>query len=91
MLTVDSEGWVYLDGYRLPFRYDCESRTLEFCDKDHRRSAARGTRYVELPADELTDFLQRPGGNVEVELREGQGAAGFTAAARGDVDVRLKG
>lgn len=53
-LTVDGQGFVFVDGVKVA---RCVKRKgelrLQFCDKDRRRSAQRGTRYVEVAVRDL--------------------------------------
>lgn len=54
-ITLDTTGFVCVDGVRIG-RLIAPGR-LQFCDKDRRRAAARGTRYVEVSVEILARWL----------------------------------
>lgn len=56
-IYIGSDGFVYADGMRLPLRVDMQNAMLEFCDKDKLRSAARGTRFVNVDVADFATLL----------------------------------
>ena len=53
-LMVDAAGFVFVDGVKVARAVRRGRRLcLQFCDKDRRRAAARGTRYPEVGVGEL--------------------------------------
>lgn len=60
LVRVDQEGYVRVDGVLIGRRVNRDGEVmLQVCDKDHRRSAERGTRYPEVSLTELVAALQR--------------------------------
>lgn len=58
VVRVDLRGFVHIDGVPV-CRYIRERDTLQFVDKDRRRSAARGGRQVEVKLDELVKLREK--------------------------------
>lgn len=56
-IYIDAEGFLYADNMRLPLRFDFQRAVLEFCDKDARRSLQRGSRYVDVSAEDFAQLL----------------------------------
>ncbi len=54
-IRVDRNGFVYADGVRVA-RYLPEKKSLQFLDKDRKRSSARGSRYVEVSISEVASL-----------------------------------
>lgn len=57
VVRVDLRGFVHIDGVPV-CRYIRERDTLQFIDKERRRSAARGGRLVEVKIDELVKLRE---------------------------------
>jgi hypothetical protein len=55
-LTVDKQGYIYADGVKIGRVYH-ERDTIQFCDKNPCRSSLRGSRFVEVPINNLIEFL----------------------------------
>lgn len=72
---IDDDGFVWYEDFRLPLRVDIERAVVEFFDKDRRRSEERGTRFVEITAQEFETMLHTlrtengPGGSSSALLR----------------------
>lgn len=59
-IQVDPNGFLWYDGVKLPVRFIRERGTLEFFDKDRRRSDLRGSRVLEIPVNQFErDLLGR--------------------------------
>lgn len=59
VVRVDLRGFVHIDGVPV-CRYIKERDTLQFVDKDRRRSATRATgRFVEVKVDELVKVREK--------------------------------
>jgi len=57
-VSVDGRGFVRVDGITIGKRVVTGGKAkLQVCDKDRRRSAQRGTRFVEVTVEELGDVL----------------------------------
>lgn len=55
LVQVDGDGWVRIGGILIGRKIERNGETLlQVCDKDKRRSAERGTRFLEVP---LVDFV----------------------------------
>ena len=54
-LMVDGQGFVFVDGVKVArvVRREGAELCLQFCDRDRRRAARRGTRYPEVGVGEL--------------------------------------
>jgi len=53
-LMVDGQGFVFVDGVKVARAVRRGGRVcLQFCDRDRRRAARRGTRYPEVGVGEL--------------------------------------
>lgn len=58
VVRVDLRGFVHIDGVPV-CKFDKDRHTLQFVDKDRRRSASRATgRYVEVGIDQLVNELR---------------------------------
>ena len=58
LIDVGDDGLVRVDGiiaFRVVFRRG--EACLQFCDQDRLRSSCRGTRYVEIPLEALSEKL----------------------------------
>ena len=68
-LMVDGQGFVFVDGVKVArvVRREGAELCLQFCDKDRRRAAARGTRYPEVGVGELVEAVR------ELERAVGEG------------------
>lgn len=59
-IQVDPNGFIWFDGVKLPVRFIPERSSIEFFDKDRRRSEARGSRTVEIRVDKFArELLER--------------------------------
>jgi hypothetical protein len=59
-IQVDPNGFVWYDGVKLPVRFIAARRSLEFFDKDKRRSEERGSRIVEITIEQFaSELLER--------------------------------
>lgn len=58
VLAVDNQGFVRADGVCLG-RLTSDRTSLTVVDKDRRRSAERGSRYVVVPLTELTKLTEK--------------------------------
>jgi hypothetical protein len=57
-VSVDERGFVRVDGITIGKRVVKDGKPrLQVCDKDRRRSAERGTRFVEVTVEELGEVL----------------------------------
>ena len=54
-IYIDELGFVWVGDFRLPFRII--DHEVEFIDKDRRRCAERGERFVRIEAEELVRVL----------------------------------
>ena len=52
-LRIDEDHFVWFGDYRLPVKFVPERNALEFCDNRPWRSSERGTRFIEIPLEEL--------------------------------------
>lgn len=58
-ISIDAEGFVRCDGQVIGRRVAREGEVfLQVMDKDKRRSAERGTPYMEIPMTVLLDAMQ---------------------------------
>lgn len=48
-LYIDERGFLYVDDFKLPCKLNLDTGCLEFKDKDHNRSAIRGSEFVQVP------------------------------------------
>jgi hypothetical protein len=55
-------GFLFINGVRIArvLQYDGEP-SLQFCDKDRRRSSERGTRFVEATVNEINQAIEQKG------------------------------
>lgn len=58
-IVVDSNNFVYVQGVRIA-RLVPASGSLQFLDRDRRRSEERGTRIVEVRLSEVAKLLPDP-------------------------------
>ena len=69
-ISVDEKDFVRVDGITIGKRVtgpDGKPR-LQVCDKDRRRSAQRGTRFVEISVDDLGEVLADADNAENIEL-----------------------
>jgi hypothetical protein len=60
LVRVDGEGWVRIDGILIGRKVERNGQImLQVCDKDHRRSSERGSRFLEVPLTDLVEALRR--------------------------------
>ncbi len=59
-LYIDDRGFLWYGDFKLPCRLDTEHGTLEFKDKDHRKSERRGTEFVEVPIPLISILADAP-------------------------------
>lgn len=57
-LTIDEQQFIWYGNFKLPVRL-LEDGSLEFADKDPRRSAERGTRFVAINLEAFVDLFAR--------------------------------
>jgi len=59
-ISVDEKDFVRVDGVKIGKRVKGPDGKLKLqvCDKDRRRSAQRGTRFVEITPDDLAEVLE---------------------------------
>jgi hypothetical protein len=57
-IHIGSDGFVYVRGVKVA-KYLPDSNSLQFVDKDMRRSAQRGTRFVEVSVGEIAKLAER--------------------------------
>lgn len=61
-LMVNAAGFVFVDGVKVARAVKRGAEMcLQFCDKDRRRAAARGTRYPEVGVGELVAAVRELG------------------------------
>ena len=53
-ISIDSRGFVIVDGIKLPCKL-LPSGALQFCAKDRRIIAVRGSRFVEVTPEEIEE------------------------------------
>lgn len=57
-IIVDSHGYVFADGVRFG-RLSPTGKAIQILDKDKRRSEIRGSRFVEVPLEDLAKLSEK--------------------------------
>ncbi len=57
-LTIDDNGFLRVDRAKAPFKFDPESGTIEFVEKNPRRRLQSGQRKVSVTLAQLAELSQ---------------------------------